>query len=126
MVRGKKGQIIFEFMFWVAISIFFGGILLLLMSGTLNDQITKQKEVELRLQAESIQHELILASEMNNGYRRAVYVSENDDYNLSLSKSYLVLSMDKRSVTLRVPPTSGVLVKGDNIIENVQGDVQIN
>ncbi len=124
-VEGKRGQIVFEFIFWVGVALAIGVFLLFLMSDVLHDELMVRKYDYYESLADDIRDELILASEVNPGYVRELDLSVDDDYTVETIKGYLVLGYEDNYISVRIPETDGSIQKGNNTIRNIDGRLVI-
>lgn len=125
MFGGCKGQIVFEFMFWVGIAMIFGIVVLSVMAVQLHDEVDRRNYKYYQELSEDIRSELVLASVVNPGYRKVIYISENEDYNLTVSNSFLVISYGSNHFSLRIPQLNGTLSKGNNTLYNRNGVIVV-
>jgi len=124
-MKGKRGQAVFEFVVWIGLSMMIGIFLLYLFSGNLSDQIDKKKDSQMNQLADNIRDELVLASDMNNGYIRNITIPTNDDYTLNATKSYLTIDYDDKSLFRRVPKYTGTITKGNLTIKKINEEIII-
>ncbi len=118
-----------EFVLLFSVSVFIM-IVLLVSFYELNKSKTDEK-IDAKMQdfAYSVQSEIIIASEMNDGYVRNFYLPsrvENTDYNISVSGTSLIVSYDGVDKYIKIPYTIGVLNKEQNVIYKMNETVYIN
>ncbi|MBN1544281.1 hypothetical protein JW898_02350 [Candidatus Woesearchaeota archaeon] len=84
----------------------------------------KLKDVAL-----SVKAELNLAIALDDGYQRAFFVPLTIDgleYNITRENGFLMFSAAGAEYTVSVPPYTGTLQKGNNVIRKVDGAVEVN
>jgi len=94
----------------------------------MNDTRADQKAAEMKSYAFELQRELILASEVHEGYSRDIFIPDyigQYDFEISNSDRVLVLSYEEADVAVPIPKITGTLEKGNNTIKNVGGQVVI-
>ena len=124
-----KGQVALEFLTMVSIS----GIALLVLLGIsyslFNVKIEENDLFAVEDLGYSIQNEIILASEVHDGYEREIFIPDkigNMRYDISNTPDYLVLNYTRGEVLFLLPDVSGSISKGNIKIKNVEGQVVIS
>ena len=128
---GKQlGQISLEFVFLVALAF---TIMVVFMASTRSEFDWVRTEQERSLVKDvsvTVQHELILASGIEDGYLREFNLPEELDdsivYNISIISNSLITTTENYEYVLNVPSTNGSLVKGTNIINKTGGVIYLN
>lgn len=129
----KKAQIGIEF---ILLTIFSLAMLLVLLASvsSLSSQKMKQKAYfEVNDIAASAQQEILLASELHDGYRREFFIPEsvqNLDFSMVLdnasSGNYLRVSFENQETFYLIPPITGNIKKGINTLTKKDGMLFIN
>ena len=94
----------------------------------MNDTREDQKAAEIKDLGFQIQRELILASEVHEGYSRDIDIPEyigKYDYTIINNERVLVLTVDDVDYPFPIPKTNGTIKKGNNTIKNIGGEVVI-
>lgn len=129
MSSRKKAQIAIEYMLLMGMAIVIAMICLIIAGLYFQDKLDDKNYDMVRDFALSIQNELILGSEMLEGYIRAVNLP-NDlnglEYTISNTNLSLTINYSKGSITVLTPLTNGTLTIGDNTIRTRGGIVYIN
>ncbi|MFH1770226.1 MAG: hypothetical protein ABH828_01580 [archaeon] len=123
-----RGQISIEFMsmagIGIVLSMMFIGVLIFFLQDTNQDR----KDSEMEHFAMQLQNEIILASEVHEGYSRQIYLSSQVgkyDYKINNTENHLILEYDESVLSYRIPKTVGKLQKGLNTIKNMGGEVVV-
>lgn len=77
----------------------------------------------------SVKAELSLAVALEDGYQRAFFVPltlDGTEYNVSQDAGSIMFSTAEAEYVVSVPPYSGNLTKGNNVIRKVDGQVEVN
>lgn len=120
----RKGQIALEFLLLTAfmIALLFG--MFIIISNISESNITRQKILTLEDLGESVRNDIVLASEMENGFHRVINLpskARGKEYTLSIeggtsNYSYLVVASENYEVLYSIPKISGSIGPGKNII----------
>ncbi len=124
-----RGQIVIEFSIMFAALGILSLIVLQLIGLKIDEMNSESDMVMLNEYGRSIQNEIMMAYNSKPGYQRNFSVPDkinNRDYNISLVNSYLILSQDSRTVFFALPKVYGSIKKGDNLIRNENGRIEIN
>jgi len=129
----KRGQVAMEFLMLIGLS-----IVMLLVFLTSVDIVSRQKTdektfYELDDLGVTIQKEIILASELENGYRRNIDIPQTvngrnyvlDSGNASAYTAYISITFEGRELFYHIPLINGTPTKGKNIITKFNGTVSI-
>jgi len=129
----KKAQVGIEF---ILLTIFSLSMLLVLLASisSLSSEKMKQKAYfEVTDIAKSVQQEILLSSELHDGYKREFLIPEtvqNLDFTISLgnlsSGNYLRLAFENQETFYSIPPITGNIKKGINILKKQNGVLFIN
>lgn len=127
----KKGQIAIEFTILLFMSAFIVLVLLVSIKSISNNKLRSKALNELDDLGKSLQKELVLASELEPGYSRELYVPYNlygKDFELNLSNvsstiKYLDFYYEDRDLFYAVPVVQGDIKKGYNKINNIEGEL---
>ncbi|MFC1648091.1 hypothetical protein ACFL1B_01395 [Nanoarchaeota archaeon] len=115
-------------MMMVGLAILFIIIFLGISYSLFNDNIRIRNEDKIRDIGYSIQNEIILASEVHDGYKREITLPEHLgglDYSLVTANNYFVVSYKDGDIVFQVPEIQGALSKGAVTIRKVNGNIQI-
>ena len=125
----KKSQMAIEFVMLVGIAILIATLVVIAIYDMNKDRNTEKIDMKMKDFGYSIQNEIILASEMNEGYTRNVTLPdkvEYTDYNVSIySNRLLAINYTGRILYYKIPQTNGTIVKGENMLYNYEGSVYI-
>lgn len=118
-----------EFVLLFSLSVFI--MIVLLVSFYELNKFKAEEKIDEKMQdfAYSVQSEIIIASEMNDGYVRRFFLPskvENTDYNISVSGTNLILSYEGIDRYIKIPYTIGVLNKEQNVLYKMNETVYIN
>jgi hypothetical protein len=104
----------------------------MLIGASYNDIASLSKEREFLAVKDSaivIQNELVLAAQVEDGYKRSITVPDEINgkpYTLNLINNSLTLSTDRSTYSVRIPKVRGTLDKGINNITKEANEVWIN
>ena len=124
----KKAQVTIEFVSMVIISLVVCLFILGLLSSWHRDSSNEYRQSRIRLLGYEIQEELILASEVHEGYNRTFVIPEkilNYNYTINNTFNRLILSSHDEEFYFPIPLVQGNLSKGENNILNKGGVVVI-
>lgn len=134
-VRMRKAQIAIEFMLLVAVGLFF---FLIIVASVVNLATGKQSErfyYDLQDFGKAIQRELILATELEDGYHRNIklpYTAPNGKpytiytNNTPSGKMYLFIEFEEaKTIEFEIPTINGTIRKGTNTIYRERGEVYV-
>ncbi len=77
----------------------------------------------------SVQNEFIMASESKPGYTRTFnlpYDLEGFDYEIYIINSVLIINYSDGVFPFQIPGANGALIKGTNIIKNINRTICLN
>ncbi len=125
----QKSQIAIEFIVVIVI-VFTITFVFMLSAVDSMQEISLYKEGRaVRDMARSLQEEVVFAATVEDGYFRNFTVPstlQGIAYNISQSNNSLIVESTKASSIVRIPPVTGVITKGDNIIRKSGGDIYLN
>lgn len=126
----RKSQVALEFMSLVIIAIIFSLIILVGFAVVMNDTREDETNAEIKDFGFKLQRELILASEVHEGYSRNIFIPEfigKHEYTITNNDRILIISKDEGDIDFPfpIPETNGTFVKGNNTIRNINGVVVI-
>ena len=131
----KKGQVAIEYLLLTGISFFVVFVLIIILSSLMESKRNEKAFYELDDFGRSIQQELILASELEDGYNRPINIPttvNGRQYtittgNVSPSNGYLIITLGfmGQEIFYEVPPINGSFRKGWNRIWKVNGNITI-
>jgi hypothetical protein len=104
-------------------------VLLIIAASLAYKESEEQRQVTVLELGRMLQDELILASHVQEGYSRTLYLPEKIGrytYSTYTKNTSVEIRSGKMIVTFPTPLTSGSFAKGDNIISNTGGEVRIN
>lgn len=79
--------------------------------------------------AVSVKSELNLAASLEDGYQRDFFIPltiEGLEYNITRENGYLMFASSGAEYTVNVPQFTGSVVKGNNMIKKVDGQLEVN
>ena len=125
----KRAQVSMEFVFLIGLAF---AVMVVFIAATRSEFNTLQSEEERSLVKDvsvMVQHELVLASNVENGYIRIFEIPqklEGIEYNISVTNNTLLAATDDYEYVLNVPSVVGNLQKGDNTINKTDGVIYLN
>ena len=125
----KRAQVSMEFVFLIGLAF---AVMVVFIAATRSEFSTLQSEEERSLVKDvsiMVQHELVLASNVENGYIRIFEIPqklEDIEYNISITNNTLLAATDDYEYVLNVPSVVGNLQKGDNTINKTDGVIYLN
>ena len=124
-----KGQVAFEFV--VLVAVLFTALIIFTVFVRDNFSAVQSDTDYFKLKdvALSVKAELNLAIALEDGYQRAFFLPLTIDgleYNISRENGFLQFSSVGTEYTVNVPPFTGNVSKGNNIIQKVGGVVEVN
>ena len=133
MMKNEKSQLALEFVMLLGFLILIMGVVIMFSfeanRGVIEDNIQSKMEDFTY----SLQSEILLAAEMNEGYVRQINVPatvENTYYNISVisskNSSLLYVNYTGKVINAKLPKVYGTLTKGNNYLRNINGEVFIN
>ncbi len=124
----RKGQVTTEFLVLLLVGILFSIGLMVLISSFYADIKQDESNAQLRLFGREIQNELILASQVHEGYSREIFIPDTlKTFNFTINntdKVLIILYKDFQHA-FPIPKTHNFLKKGNNTIRNIQGEVYV-
>ncbi|GIU69873.1 MAG: hypothetical protein KatS3mg002_1109 [Candidatus Woesearchaeota archaeon] len=124
----KKSQMALEFVLLFGIAIIIMIILLTTIYELNRSKIDEKIYYKMNDFSYIVQSEFVLASEMNDGYSRIIFIPEKlegMEYNISISGDSIVFSYNDLVFYRKIPQTSGELKKGSNIIRKINSTIYI-
>lgn len=125
----RQGQVAFEFVILVAVLFTAVIIFTAFVRDNFNEVQGDTDYFKLKDVALSVKAELNLAIALDDGYQRAFFVPLTIDgleYNITRENGFLMFSAAGAEYTVSVPPYTGTLQKGNNVIRKVDGAVEVN
>jgi hypothetical protein len=126
----RRSQLALEFVLLVGLSITMAMVLVIFMYDLQRDNLTEKIDVKMRDFGYSVHQELLTAYDMNPGYSRTFYLSdqiERTGYNVSiLGNRTLLVQYGEKSLYYTIPFIGGSIQKGSNTIRNVDGNIYLN
>ena len=125
----KKAQVAMEFVFLVGLAF---TVMVVFVSST-RSEFSDLRSLEERSLVKDVsvmvQHELVVASNVEDGYIRKFIVPlnlEGISYNISIINNTLLTSSSGYEYVLSVPSIVGNVVKGNNTINKTGGIIRLN
>jgi hypothetical protein len=124
-----RAQVSMEFIFLVGLAFM---VMVVFVSSTRSEFSTLRSEEERSLVKDvsvMIQHELIIASNVEDGYTRIFSIPLNLDsisYNVQILNNTLIAFTDEYEYVLNVPSVIGDIQKGNNTIVKTNGVIYLN
>ena len=131
----KQSQSSIEFMILVGFVLFAFTIFLAFIYEDISDNIIKSNNRELLDVAKIIKEEVDLAYKSSDGYQRVFkipYKIGNLDYEINITEDLVYIKTENGKYSASIPVKrinysgSSGLIKGDNIIEKINGEIFIN
>ena len=127
----KKSQTSIEFIILVAALLFFFTIFFIAIQINISDKMKETKDIVVKEIAKTVQDEINLASQSDDGYYREFEIPneiQGDDYNITIIEDlvYLKTADEKHAIALPVKKINGQIAKDKNIIKKINGEVQLN
>jgi hypothetical protein len=124
----RKSQIAIEFVIFMGAGLVFliGFVIAITALGA--DKVDEKAYYKLNDFGASIQSEIILASEVNEGYTRTIFIPrsvEGIPFTMNNTNSHLFVHYKKEQLHYAIPNTLGMLQQGYNTLRNNNGTVVI-
>ncbi len=125
----KQAQVSMEFVFLIGLAFM---VMLVFISSTRSEFSTLRTEEERGMVKDvsvMVQQELIIASNVNDGYVRVFYVPltlDSISYNLQIINNTLLTTTEDYDYVLNLPPVVGDIQKGNNTVNKTNGVVYLN
>jgi len=125
----KKAQVSMEFVFLVGLAFM---VMIVFISSTRSEFSSLQSQEERSLVKDvgvMIQHELIMASNVDDGYTRIFSVPYNLDgisYNIQTINNTLIIYTEEYESVLNIPSFVGDIEKGNNTINKTDSIIYID
>jgi hypothetical protein len=125
----KKAQVAFEFV--VLVSVLFAALLVFtsFVRENFSDMQSDTDYYRLKDVALSVRAEITMAIGLEDGYERAFFVPltlEGLEYNITKPNGELMFASEGAEYAVTVPPFTGSVQKGNNVIRKVDGAIEIN
>ena len=126
-----KAQSSVEFMILIGVMFFFFMGVLFVIYGNISDKNKANLDTLIVDLASSVKNEISIASTAGDGYTRSFNIPGlliGNEYSISINASsiYVRTNDGKHAVALPVANVTGQIMKGDNVIKNVNGTVFLN
>lgn len=130
----KKAQVAIEFLLLLSLSFFVVIALLAAVLSVSKTDTSIKVYTDLDDLGKSLQQEVLLASQMEDGYVRRINLPETvngADYNVSIGHAasyndYISLTYDTIDIYYIIPPTNGTFSKGTNYIKKNDGALRVS
>jgi hypothetical protein len=124
-----KAQVAFEFVVLVALLF----TVMIIFSAFVSDNYSSVQSdtdyFKLKDVALSVKSEINLAIALGDGYQRSFFVPLTIDgleYNITRENGFLMFSSTGTEYMVNVPPFTGDVQKGNNIIKKLGGAIEVN
>ncbi|MBN2112076.1 hypothetical protein JW707_03170 [Candidatus Woesearchaeota archaeon] len=127
--RLNKAQVAMEFVMLIMIAFM---IMIVFTAFAKDSMIDIRKDEEgdaLKDVVESVKSEILIASNVEDGYRRDFTIPDSVrgiNYTIEISYGYINAESRNYEYSVQVPPTVGIIVKGENTIRREEGVVYLN
>jgi hypothetical protein len=124
-----KSQVAFEFIVLVAVLFTTLIIFTSFVRDNFSDVQSDTDHFKLKDVALAVKSELNLAVALEDGYQRAFFVPltlDGLEYNITKENGFLMFASTGAEYTVSIPPYTGTLQKGNNVIRKVGGAVEVN
>ena len=125
----KRAQVAFEFVILVAVLFTALIVFTSFVRDNFSDVQSDTDFFKLKDVALSVKSELNPAIALEDGYQRSFFVPLTIDgleYNITKDSDYLMFASEGAEYTVNVPPFTGAVVKGNNVIKKDDGVVEVN
>jgi hypothetical protein len=124
-----KAQVAFEFV--VLVALLFTAVIVFtsFVRDNFSDVQSDTDHFKLKDVALSIKAELNLAIALEDGYQRAFFIPltlDGLEYNITRENGFLMFASTGAEYTVSVPPYTGTVQKGNNIIKKLDGAIEVN
>ena len=125
----KKAQVAMEFVFLVGLAF---TVMVVFISSTRSefDELRTEEERSLLKDVTVMaQHELIIASTVEDGYHRVFEIPttiNGIDYTITITNDILLAQTEDYEYDVNIPSVTGNVVLGNNTIEKTDGIVYLN
>ena len=124
-----KAQVAFEFVILVAVLFTALIIFTVFVRDNFSEVQSDTDYFKLKDVALSVKAELNLAVALEDGYQRSFFVPltlDGLEYNISRENGFLTFSSAETEYTVSLPPFSGDVTKGNNVIRKFDGQIEVN
>ncbi|MFH1063865.1 MAG: hypothetical protein V1729_02175 [Candidatus Woesearchaeota archaeon] len=124
-----KGQVAFEFVILVAILFSAMLVFTLFVSENFSEVQSDTDYFKMKDIALTVKSEINLAAALDDGYQRSFFVPLTIDgleYNISTESTSLLFTSSGAEYVVAVPSYSGTVKKGNNVIQKIDGNIEIN
>lgn len=126
---GRRGQVAFEFVLLVAVLFTALIIFTAFVRDNFSDVQSDTDYFKLKDVSLSVKAEINLAVALEDGYQRAFFVPltlDGLEYNITRENGFLTFTSEGAEYTVSVPPYTGTLQKGNNVIKKIDGAIEVN
>ncbi|MBW2997746.1 hypothetical protein KY349_05390 [Candidatus Woesearchaeota archaeon] len=124
-----KAQVAFEFVVLVAVLFTALIVFTAFVRENFSDVQSDTDYYMLKDVALFVKSEMNLAAALEDGYRRDFFVPltiEGMEYNISKENGFITFSSNGDGYTVHVPPYTGTVQKGNNVIKKTAGQIEVN
>ena len=121
-----------EFVILIGMGFLIAMLVVVLIYDMNKERSLERTDSKMRDFAYTVQSEIILASEMNDGYQRNITLNEEiekTDYSIYIMEisnfTQLSIGYDDKTINYRIPNVEGIIDKGNNLLRNINGTVNI-
>ena len=127
----KKSQSALEFIILIGAMLFFFIALSLTFQQNIAEKGKQQRNLEVQELALAVQNEIDLATGSSDGYERNFNIPDkllNIGYQITLTEGfvYIITDDDKHALALPIKNITGEILKGNNLIKKINGQVFLN
>jgi len=125
----KKGQYAFEFLTFFGITLVIFTIFIGIFLARSSIASADREAIIASDYARMLQKEIILASQVSDGYSRSFYVDKKVDgieMNISNTANRLYVITRNHDIILKIPEVEGSIVLGKNTITKDNGIIKLN
>lgn len=134
MNPNRAGQAAWEFVVLVGFGVFVLFVMLVPLGEHLGTTTAERTDEIMYDLARAIQQELILAASVHPGLVARFDIPAGElatevaktPYRIANTNTTLILSYRMGDIVLPIPPVSGNLTNGTNLIRNIEGNVYVN
>lgn len=125
----RQAQVSMEFVFLIGLAFM---VMLVFISSTrseFNELVSEEERSLVKDVSVMVQHELIIASNVDDGYSRKFSVPSDLDginYTIQITDNVLITSTDEYEYVLNVPSVTGNIQKGNNTINKTNNIIYLN
>ena len=132
--KNLKAQIAMEFIFLSLLGFFILFTVIIALGTFAAQKTTEKTNIEAEDLGRSLQQELIISADLEEGYQRKFFIPDNiNNKNISVNNGitskntgYITISYENRELYYEVPPLTGTIQIGTNTIKKSNDTLYIN